>query len=116
MMAQVLAKEYECLTCHTPIKIAKLDNVSPGQKKQWERFETDGTTPHQCKKKEKNKETGHLSGTVSASVDNGPPLPLQHPLSHPQIAELSKKVETLESKIDTLIAQIQMLRGELRKT
>jgi hypothetical protein len=32
-----------------------------------------------------------------------------------QVAELTKKVETLESKLDTLIAQIQMLRSELKK-
>jgi hypothetical protein len=47
-MAQVLAKDYECLTCHKPIKIAKLVNVPVGQKKKWERFELDGVTPHQC--------------------------------------------------------------------
>ena len=35
--------------------------------------------------------------------------------SSTQIANLAKKVETLESKLDTLIAQIQMLRSEIKK-
>lgn len=47
-MAQVLTREFDCLTCHKPIKIAKLDNVPAGQKKKWERFELDGVTPHKC--------------------------------------------------------------------
>lgn len=51
-MAQVLTREYECLTCHEPIRIAKIDNVPVDQKKKWERFETDGVTPHQYKIRE----------------------------------------------------------------
>ena len=50
-MAQVLAKEYECLTCHKSIKISKIDNPAPGQKKKWERFDLDEVTPHECANK-----------------------------------------------------------------
>src|ERR687894_175218 len=47
-MAQVLSKRYECLTCHKPIKISKIDNAGPNARKKWEKFERHGTTPHQC--------------------------------------------------------------------
>ena len=45
-MALVLSREFECLTCHAAIKIAKIDNPVPGQHKNWKRFELDGVTPH----------------------------------------------------------------------
>ena len=103
-MAQVLAKEYECLTCHEPIKIAKLDNVPPGQKRKWERFETDGVTPYQCKKQEQDERQEPIPKPPMQQVDSGP-----------QIAELTKQVSDLKETINLLISQIQMLRSELKK-
>jgi hypothetical protein len=101
-MAQVLSKEYECLSCHEPIKIAKLDNVPPGQKRKWERFEIDGVTPHQSVKKKEDSED--ISGENTASVDNVPS----------QIAELAKEVSSLKETINILISQIQVLRSEVK--
>jgi hypothetical protein len=48
-LAQVLAKEYECMTCHAQIRISKIDNVAPDAKKKWNKFELDGVTPHVCR-------------------------------------------------------------------
>ena len=89
-MAQVLAKGYECLTCHKPIKIAKLDNVPAGQKKKWERFELDGVTPHQCKKKEQQEEAPAGTKTI---FDNDP-----------QIAALAEQVKDLKETVNLLLA------------
>jgi hypothetical protein len=108
-MAQILAKDYECLTCHEPIKIAKLDNVPPGQKRKWERFQLDGVTPHQCKKKEEEAAgTAATTSTTQAAavsqVDNGP-----------QIAALADQLKDLKETVNVLISQIQMLRSDLKK-
>ena len=97
-MAQVLAKEYECLTCHMPIKIAKLDNPAAGQKKKWERFELDGVTPHQYKKKEEEEQP--ITTAAAAVLDNGP-----------QLAELTKQLSDLKETVNIMISQIQMLRS-----
>jgi hypothetical protein len=41
-----LQNPYECLTCKRQIRIAKIDNVTAGQKKKWEKYELDGVTLH----------------------------------------------------------------------
>ena len=98
-MAQVLAREFECLTCHSPIKISKIDNPAPGQKKKWERFELDGVTTHQCNKQQKEAEQ-----SATTVLDNGP-----------QIAELVNQVRDLKKTVNILISQIQMLRSDVNK-
>jgi hypothetical protein len=122
-MAQVLAKEYECLTCHKPIKISKIDNAGPNARKKWEKFERDGTTPHQCSSNSNNnsssannykpikkyheqnrQEQEEVTSTQTVSVDNGP-----------QIAILAKQVSDLRETVNILISQIQMLRSEVKK-
>jgi hypothetical protein len=79
-MAQVLAKEYECLTCKAPVKLErKADNSG------WIKWNPDGTE--------------HI-----------------HPKKNfPQQSKTLEKVEQLERKIDTLIAQIQMLRSDVKE-
>ena len=115
-MAQVLAKGYECLTSHKPIKISKIDNAGPNALKKWEKFERDGTTPHQCvsnnnsssssannynpnKKyheqssleQQEEKEVSSTQQTVT--VDNGP-----------QIAALAEEVRSLRVTVNILIS------------
>ncbi len=51
-MAQVLDRQYDCLTCHKPIRISKIDNVGPNSKKRWEKYELDGVTLHVCHKQQ----------------------------------------------------------------
>ena len=125
-MAQVLAKEYECLTCHKPIKISKIDNAGPNARKKWEKFERDGTTPHQCgsnsnsssssvnsynpNKKchgqsRRQEQEEEVSSTQAVTVENGPL----------QIAALAEQVKELKETVNILISQITMLRGELKK-
>lgn len=121
-MAQVLAKEYECLTCHKPIKISKIDNAGPNARKKWEKFERDGTTPHQCSSNSNNnrssannynpnkkyheqslQEQEEVSFTQTVTVDNGP-----------QIAALAEEVKGLRETVDILVSQITMLRSEVK--
>jgi hypothetical protein len=97
-MAQILAKDYECLTCHEPIKIAKLDNVPPCQKKKWERFQLDGVTLHRCKKKEEEAvgtavTASPTQAAVVSQVDNGP-----------QIAALVEQAKELKETVNILIS------------
>lgn len=99
-MAQVLSREFDCLTCHKPVKIAKIDGVGPNARKQWNRFGLDGVTPHECKKQSK-KEEQELWDPLSRS-------------EQPQIAELAKQVSDLKITINILISQIQSLRSEVR--
>ena len=123
-MAQVLSKEYECLTCHKPIKISKTDNAGPNARKKWEKFERDGTTPHQCSSNSNNNSSSanyynpnkkyyehnrqeqeeKVSSTQTLTVDNGP-----------LIAELAKQVSDLKENVNILVSQITMLRGKLKK-
>jgi hypothetical protein len=62
-----LAKEYECLTCHKPIKISKIDNPAPNQKKKWLKFELDGVTPHKCIAKKQNQQQTSTTATSDMS-------------------------------------------------
>ena len=124
-MAQVLAKEYECLTCHKPIKISKIDNAGPNTRKKWEKFERDGTTPHQC---------GSNSNSSSSSANNYNPIKKYHEQSlqeqeeevpstqtvtvdngpSEQIAALAEEVKGLRETVNILISQITMLRSEVK--
>jgi len=82
-----MERVFPCLTCKKEIRLErKADNTG------WNKFNLDGSAHiHENKKSNNN--------TTSSST---------------QVAELTKKVETLESKIDTLIAQITMLRSEVK--
>jgi hypothetical protein len=102
-MAQVLAKQYDRMTCHKPIKISKIDNPAPGQKKKWMRFELDRITPHQCTAKMKEQQEHTAPTTAPATPENGP-----------QIAELANQVRGLKQDVNILISQIQMLSSEVK--
>jgi hypothetical protein len=67
-MAQVLQKSYDCLTCHKQIRIAKIDNVPPGQKKKWEKYELDGVTLHVCHKQQQPEQQKQQQLDVSKEV------------------------------------------------
>ena len=84
-MAAQLEKTYQCLTCKQDMKIERKPDNSG-----WNKFNLDGTA--------------HIDERKKSNNNNGT-----------QIAELAKKVETLESKIDVLISQIQMLRSDVKK-
>ncbi len=73
-----LEKVHTCLSCGAEIKLERKPNNSG-----WIKYNLDGTK-HADERKNKKQ-----------SVDNGL-----------QLAELTKKVATVESKIDLLIAQI----------
>ena len=122
-IAQGLSKKYECLTGHKPIKISKIDNAGPNARKKWEKFERDGTTPHQC---------GSNSNSSSSSANNHSPVKKYHEQSRqeqeevsstqtvtvdngPQIAALAEQVNEMKGIVNILISQITMLRGELKK-
>jgi molecular chaperone GrpE (heat shock protein) len=105
-MAQVLSKEYTCYNCKKPILISKIDNPAPGSKKRWDQWELDSITPHQCKKQGQDERQEPIPKPHQQTADNGPS----------QIAELSKQVKDLKDIVNTLIAQIQMLRSEVKKS
>jgi hypothetical protein len=69
-MAQVLRKSYDCLTCHKQIRIAKIDNVPPGQKKKWEKYELDGVTLHVCHKQQPEQSATTEEGKKQPVVSN----------------------------------------------
>jgi hypothetical protein len=125
-MAQVLSKEYKCLTCHKPIKISKIDNAGPNARKKWEKFERDGTTPHQCGSNSNNSNSNannynpnkkyhyqsrdeqteeEVSSTQTVTVDNCP---------SEQIAALAEEVRGFRETINNLTSQIQMLRSDVK--
>jgi hypothetical protein len=116
-------------SCGQNILISKIDN--PTSCKKWQSWELDGVTPHDCPAKKKNNnnsssdgsneimganynpnkefhdQRGHQEQQVQAvTVDNGPS----------QIAELAKQVSDLKDTVNILIAQIQSLRSEVKKT
>jgi hypothetical protein len=104
VMAQVLSREFDCLTCHEPIRIAKIANPAPSQRKKWERFELDGVTPHKCKKKEQEQDAAIPPAAV-LQLDNGS-----------QTAALTEQVKELKDTVNVLISQIQMLRSDVKSS
>jgi hypothetical protein len=100
-MAQVLRKEYQCFGCGNNILVSKIDNPAPGQKKRWEQWERDGTTPHNCSAKFKGNKDKQQQQTTS--VDNGS-----------QIAALAQQLKDLKDTVNILISQIQMLRSDVK--
>jgi CRISPR/Cas system CMR subunit Cmr6 (Cas7 group RAMP superfamily) len=108
-MAQVLTREFDCLTCHEPIRIAKLDNVPAGQRKKWERYELDIVTPHKCKKKEQQQEQEASSPRPAATAM------LDNDTTPQQIAALAEEVSGLRETVNILISQIQSLRAEVKQ-
>jgi hypothetical protein len=125
MASQVLSKEYECLTCHKPIKISKIDYAGPNARKKWEKFERDGTTPHQCSsnsnsnsssansynpnkkyhEQSRHEQEEEVASTQAMTVENCPS----------QLAALTEQVKNLKETVNILISQIQILRSELKK-
>jgi hypothetical protein len=74
----MISKEYECLTCHKPIKISKIDNPTSGQKKKLERFGLDELTPHQCVFKKNKEEATEETATTTTVLDRIHRNRLQH--------------------------------------
>jgi hypothetical protein len=101
LASQVLQKPYECLTCKKQIRIAKIDNVPPGQKKKWEKYELDGVTLHVCHKQQPEQSES------TVRIQKEPPTVA--------IADLADEVSELKSQIKSLVTQIQPLRQELQK-
>lgn len=98
-MAQVLAKEYECLTCKQPIRISKIDNVPAGQKKKWDKFEMDGVTPHVCRK---------------AEQQHSPPPPTKVGATTRTTDELSKEVAAIRAQLLVLVSRLDRIEAELQ--
>lgn len=111
-MSQVLQRPYDCKICGQQIRLSKIDNVSPDAKKKWNKFELDGVTVHVCSIKKQQQQS---------------PPPIPPPQQQPSVSsettstDASKeiaaveRIEQLERKIDTLIAQIQMLRSDFKE-
>jgi ribosomal protein L35 len=95
-MAQVLSKEYNCLTCSAPIKLQRKNDNSG-----WIKYNLDGTKHIDVKKSTKQQQ--QQQGQQVVSVDNG-----QH------IAALAEQVKDLKETVNVLISQIQMLLNDVK--
>jgi hypothetical protein len=102
-MSQILQKPYECLTCKQQIKIAKIDNVPPGQKKKWDKFEMDGITPHICRKHEQQQQQQ---------------TPQQQPTGTPVgggTTDVSKEIAAIKAQLLVLVNRLNRIEAELQK-
>jgi|ERR687891_77606 hypothetical protein len=97
-MSQVLQKPYECYGCKQQIRISKIDNVQPGQKKQWLQFEMDGITPHNCKPQQQSQQQQQTRFEQRS-----------------ELAAIQKELAANTALLKTLISQVQYLRKELGK-
>jgi flagellar capping protein FliD len=97
-MAQVIQKPYECLGCKQQIRISKIENVAPGQKKKWDKFELDGITPHVCHKPNQQQEQ---------------PLVQQQQLSSNINNKLSKEIAAIKAQLLDLVSRLDRLEQEL---
>lgn len=95
-MSQVLQKPYECFGCKQQIRISKIDNVPPGQKKKWIQYELDGVTEHKCQGKQQQ--------------------PPQQPPRQPTTTttDLSKEVATIKAHLQGLVSRLERIEQELR--
>jgi hypothetical protein len=89
-MSQVLARQFDCLTCHKPIRISKIDNVPAGQKKKWEKYELDGVTEHIC-----HKQQHHLE-------------------QQKQQLDVSKEIADIKAQLLILVSRLDYVEKELR--
>jgi hypothetical protein len=105
-MSQVLKKPYECLICKQQIRIAKIDNVPPGQKKKWKKYELDGVTLHVCHKQQPPEQ----SAATKEEEKQQPTVLIQKEPPTVAIADLADQVAELKSQIKTLVTQLQLMR------
>ena len=95
-MSQVLAKVYDCKTCNKPIRIAKIDNVPPGQKKKWEKYELDGITLHLCRKKQQPEQ---LAATEEKQLVVSNDLFKEVPAIKAELLELVSRLDRIEQEM-----------------
>jgi hypothetical protein len=98
-MAQVLQKSYECLTCHKPIRITKIDNVLTGQKKKWEKYELDGVRLHVCRHPKQQQ------SEQSAATE-----PEKQPVAS---SDLSKEVAAIKAQLLVLVSRLDQIEQEM---
>jgi hypothetical protein len=95
-LAQVLQKQYDCLTCHKQIRIAKIDNVPAGQKKRWEKYELDGVTLHVCHKQQPE-QLAATKGKQHSVVSN----------------DLSKEVAEIKAQLLVIVSRLDRIKQEM---
>jgi hypothetical protein len=97
MSSQLLHKTYDCMTCGQQIKIAKIDNIAPGQKKKWDKYELDGITPHVCHKPNQQQEQPLVQQQLSSNINN----------------KLSKEIAAIKSQLLEHVSRLDRLEQEL---
>ena len=94
----MLQKSYDCLTCHKQIGIAKIDNVTPGQKKKWEKYELDVVTFHVCRKQQPEQSA----------------TPVEDPRQQPVVSnELYKEIAAIKAQLLLLLTKVEHFEKEL---
>ncbi len=89
-----------CLGCGQQIRIAKIDSVSPGQKKKWEKYKLEGATLHVC-----HKQQPEQSESVVLTQKEPPAV---------AISDLADEVTELKSQIKGVVIQIRLMRKGLQ--
>lgn len=99
-MAQVLEKPYECHTCKKQIRISKIDGAGPNAKRQWNRFEMDGVTPHKCQQQQQPQAQPQQLPTTAMT---------EKPL------EIMKEIQAIKAHLLGLVSRLDRLEQELQK-
>jgi hypothetical protein len=99
-MSQLLQKPYECLTCKQQILLEKIDPLPAGSKKRWNKLKMDGVTPHICHK---------------TAADQQQQQQDQQKLPKPELEDIRDEIADLKAYIKTLVAEVQLMRQEVRK-
>jgi hypothetical protein len=110
-MSQVLQKPYECYGCKQQIRISKIDNVQPGQKKQWLQFEMDGITVHVCKKKEQEQPSS--STTTIIGVKDAPIEKIGSKLLVPN-SDITKEIAAIKAQLLVFVSRLDRIEKELQ--
>jgi electron transfer flavoprotein alpha/beta subunit len=84
------------------IRIAKIDNVSPGQKKKWDKYELDRITLHVCHSRQKPPEQ---SAATKEEEERQQPV-----VSN----DLFKEVAAIKAQLLVLVSRLDRIEAELQ--
>jgi hypothetical protein len=92
----LLAQNQTKPSCKQQIRIAKIDNVPPGQKKKWEKYELDGFTLHVCRKQQPE-QSAATKGKQQPVVSN----------------DLSKEIAAIKAQLLVLVSRLDHIEQEM---
>jgi hypothetical protein len=111
-MSQVFQKTYDCLTCGKQIRLSKIDNPGPNEKKHWLKYEVDGRTIHKCGKREV---LAQVADEKEEKIEPPPMAPSQKGTGVDKDYDAVKEISQIRANLLLLSNRLERLERELSK-